>query len=131
MSALIEGLAAIHAEHVAWEREDGFLDRHYLECSKCGKRTRDESDHRLHVAELQASWLREHLHEVAEELGMAREWSVWVNDGLGLTPEEYVCDDRQDAVEQAAETCQSCDHCRGTLPKHVIHRLVTDWKRDD
>lgn len=63
MSNLVDGLAAIYGEHR--------LDISNTSRCLCGADAGYTSDDLYaHIAELQASWLREHLHEVAEERGM-------------------------------------------------------------
>lgn len=63
--------------------------------------------------------------------GLTEEWSVWTDDGQDfIDPDGFITDDRAEAEMEAAEKCQSCDHCRNPLPKHVISRLVSPWVVD-
>lgn len=76
----------------------------------------DSTDHAGHVAEA-----------VVEALGLAEQWGVVTEDVfVDETPDDYA-DDQQHAEELAAERCQSCDHCRNSLPKHVVRRYTTQW----
>jgi hypothetical protein len=64
---------------------------------------------------------------VLASLNLTEQWGVVTEDVFGdETPDDYA-DDQAHAEELAAERCQSCDHCRNALPKHIVRRLVGPW----
>lgn len=76
--------------------------------------------------------LRAMAKAAVEALELTEEWSVWYDEGDGfIDPDGFITDEREEAEEEAATNCQSCDHCRNALPKHVISRLVSPWARSD
>jgi hypothetical protein len=85
------------------------------ECG-CGQKVDDrtpETDHSTHVAEV-----------LVPELGLTQEWGAVVE---GETEPDAWMDDLEWAQEQVAERCQSCDHCRNSIPKTLATRYVTEW----
>lgn len=82
----------------------------------CGERFPKWYAHEEHVAAT-----------VLAALQLTEQWGVVTEDVFGdESPDDYA-DDRAHADELAAERCQSCDHCRNALPKHVVRRLVGPW----
>jgi hypothetical protein len=83
----------------------------------CNERFGSWAEHAMHVAPL-----------ILASLDLREQWGVVTEDVFGdETPDDYA-DDQAHAKEIAAERCQSCDHCRNALPKHVVRRFVSGWQ---
>lgn len=125
----LEAVAEVLRKHRIERCSVATADYHYQwgRCTGCDFESEYSPIKGVNWDELQADILAAHLSlAVLDALGLEEEWGVAYDDEI--VPEE-VFDTASEAKKSAAEKCQSCDHCRNALPKHVASHLISPWVR--